>query len=130
MRINVISFGYGHAAAPNADLIVDTRRLLHDPHIDPAMRQRTGHDDVVRDRVLATPGARAWIYHTAATVHALASACGREVTVAVGCVGGRHRSVVIAEEVTGVLRRSGCPVRLEHRDVAKPVIGRSVTALP
>lgn len=124
MTVTITSFGYGHAPAPEADLTVDARRLLHDPHVDPAMRQLTGEHPRVRERVLTTAGATCWIEHTTATVHALIAAAGRDVTVGVGCAGGRHRSVVMASEVAAELRRAGVDVELVHRDIQRPVIQR------
>lgn len=125
MNVIVISFGYGHGPAPEADLTVDARRILHDPHVDPAMRQLTGEHHLVRERVLTTPGAEEWIVYTAATVHALTTATGKPVSVAVGCTGGRHRSVVMAGQIASELEDIGVDVRVEHRDIHQPVIQRS-----
>lgn len=56
--ITVISFGFGHPeGAPIANVLLDIRKRYYDPHIDPAMRQMTGRDQAVQDRVMATPGA-------------------------------------------------------------------------
>jgi UPF0042 nucleotide-binding protein len=86
VNITVISFGYGHNLPPEADVTVDARRLLHDPHIDPAMREMTGLDETVRRRVLATRGATAWVEHEAAGVRALLGHVGFEVRL-------KHRDV-------------------------------------
>ncbi|MEV8639075.1 RNase adapter RapZ [Streptosporangium sp. NPDC051023] len=119
----ITSFGYGHAPAPEADLTIDARRHLRNPHADPRMRELTGLDAIVRDHVLATPGAQQLIRHAAATAKdLLAVARQHPVTVAVGCVGGRHRSTAIACEISEALRGQGIAVVVEHRDVAKPVI--------
>ncbi|MEU8151818.1 RNase adapter RapZ [Nonomuraea sp. NPDC048901] len=122
-QVLVTSFGYGHADPPEADVTLDARRLLHDPHVDPAMREMTGLDETVRRHVLATRGAKAWIEHEAALVRALLG-LGRPVTVAFGCAGGRHRSVVMASECARLLTAAGFTVTVEHRDVTKPVIRR------
>lgn len=124
MTVTVLSFGYGHSPAPQADVTVDARRLLLDPHVDPGMREMTGLDEPVRRHVLATRGARAWVEHEAAAVRALLNHIGQPVTVAFGCTGGRHRSVAMASECARILTAVGFEVRLEHRDVAKPVIRR------
>ena len=124
MTVTITSFGYGHAPAPEADLTVDARRLLHDPHVDPAMREMTGLDETVRRHVLATRGAKAWVEHETAAVRALLVHVGRPVTVAFGCAGGRHRSVVMASECARLLSAVGFDVVVEHRDVTKPVIRR------
>lgn len=122
----VQSFGYGHGEPPRADITIDTRRHLRNPHANRAMRQLTGLDAVVRDHVLATPGARRVIEHAADMARDLlvdvANANWQLVTVGVGCVGGRHRSVAVAEEVGVALRAAGVGVVVEHRDVDKPVI--------
>lgn len=126
--IIVTSFGFGHRPAPQADIILDTRRQLRDPHHDPAMRYSTGLDPRVRDHVLATAGAQRLIDHTAEAAHDLlaqaSSRCGVVVTVAVGCVGGRHRSVAIAEEIGVMLRGKGDDVEVQHRDLHLPVLSR------
>ncbi len=103
VEVLVTSFGYLHDGAPKADVLVDVRDHLRDPHTDPAFRALTGHDTAVMERVLATPGAGALIdaLVVAAAAALLPGACktGRLVRVAIGCVGGRHRSVVIADAV-------------------------------
>ncbi|MGW3114434.1 RapZ C-terminal domain-containing protein [Streptomyces sp. NPDC001091] len=126
IQVVVTSFGYGHSPAPEADITLDTRRHLRNPHHDPAMRDLTGLDSAVRQHVLTTPGARHLITNTAVMAQILltdvADARQRLVTVAVGCVGGRHRSVAIAEEIAVSLRSLGVGVEVEHRDIDKPVI--------
>lgn len=124
-EIRVTSFGYGHAPAPDADITLDTRRHLRNPHRDPTMREMTGLDARVRDHVLATPGARNLIGHaTAMAFDLINDVAGQPVTVAVGCVGGRHRSVALAEEIATELRAEGLAVVIDHRDVDQPVIQR------
>lgn len=124
MIVNIESFGYGHAPAPEADITLDTRRRFRNPHADPAMREKTGLDPAVRQHVMDTPGVRDLVCTSADLALALADAgpLDRPVTVAVGCVGGRHRSVAIADAIADRLTRSGIEVTLNHRDVDKPVI--------
>ena len=122
--VTITSFGYGHDLPPEADVTVDARRLLLDPHVDPGMREMTGLDEQVRRHVLATRGAQPWVEHEAAVVRCLLAEVGRPVTVAFGCTGGRHRSVVMASECARILAEVGFDVQLEHRDVSKPVIQR------
>lgn len=124
VQVYVISFGYGHAPAPEADLTLDTRRLLRNPHHDPRMRELTGLDEVVRQHVLATPGAARLISTASVLVADLHVQTNAPVTVAVGCVGGRHRSVVIAEELAATLRSDGIKTSITHRDVHRDVIQR------
>lgn len=121
--IQITSFGYGHSPAPTADVTIDARRHLRNPHHDPAMRQLTGLDEAVRQHVLATPGAASIIQHTAAAAQDLAYAVpDGQITLALGCSGGRHRSVALACEIADVLRTHGLQVDLIHRDITKPVI--------
>lgn len=126
IQVVITSFGYGHSPAPQADLTIDTRRHLRNPHHNPAMRTLTGLDSAVRQHVLATPGARHLITNTAHLAQVLltdvADARQRLVTIAVGCVGGRHPSVAVAEEIAVGLRSLGAGVEIEHRDIDKPVI--------
>lgn len=123
LTIKVTSFGYLHWPAPPATITVDLRECLRDPHIDPALREMTGLDEPVRDKVLSTPGAE----YLASNLAAVASdlmAQGIPVTIAVGCAGGRHRSVVIARDVADRLVEWGWAVELEHRDVHRAVVRR------
>lgn len=121
-RIEVTSFGYGHSPAPDADVIIDARRHFRNPHQDPQMRFLTGLDDPVRRHVLATPGVMNVVRATAQTVVELVPVALTPVTVGVGCVGGRHRSVAMAEALSAELRRLGLDADVVHRDVRQPVI--------
>lgn len=124
-QVKVISFGYGHAPAPEADLTIDVRRHLRNPHHDLAMRHRTGLDAAVRRHVLDTPGARSLIRHAATAARDLAVIIAPStVTIAVGCVGGRHRSVAMACAIVTDLCAHGVTAEIIHRDVERPVIQR------
>ncbi|MEV5408587.1 RNase adapter RapZ [Thermopolyspora sp. NPDC052614] len=120
--VEVTSFGYGHAAPPEADIVLDGRRLFRNPHASPAMRAMTGLDPAVYEHVLSTPGVRQVVDHTAACVRELLAATGQSVRVGAGCAGGRHRSVVIARALADELAATGVDVRVHHRDVDKPII--------
>lgn len=121
--ITVVSFGYGHETPPAAHITVDVRDLFRDPHIDPAMRQMTGRDQAVIDSVMSRPGAENFAWGLASAALDL-EPCGGDITVAIGCVGGRHRSVVLAERLDYALVRYGVDSRVEHRDIDKPVLDR------
>ncbi|MEV5408602.1 RNase adapter RapZ [Thermopolyspora sp. NPDC052614] len=131
-RVVVTSFGYGHGPAPEAELTIDARRYLRNPHHDPAMRHLTGLDAVVARHVLDTPGAAGTVEAVVAFARDLLTGTadtgtgtdGRSgpVRIAVGCAGGRHRSVALAQAITDRLTGLGIAARACHRDVAKPVI--------
>ena len=121
-QVVITSFGYRHAAAPEADITLDVRRNLRDPHTSPGMRRRTGRSPKVRRHVLATPGARELIRHTVVSALDLMLATGWRVTIATGCAGGRHRSVALAEEIARLIRREGITATVHHRVIAKPVL--------
>jgi UPF0042 nucleotide-binding protein len=122
--ITIISFGYLHGGEPDGyDLLLDVRHLILDPHVDPALRQMTGRDDEVQTAVMGTLGAAALVnlLHDAVTV---AGGASRNLTVAIGCQGGRHRSVVLADQLGGRLFATGCSVDQIHRDVDLSVVRR------
>ena len=130
VEVLVTSFGYLHGDPPRADVLVDVREHLRDPHVDPAFRELTGHDTAVMERVLATPGASALIDALVAAAAALlpgARKTRRLVRVAIGCAGGRHRSVVIADAVAARLALAGWATwgtEAEHLHLHLPVVDR------
>lgn len=123
----ITSFGYLHGPPDGADIAVDVRRHFHDPHISPRLRGLTGQDHEVREHVLATPGALGFIEGVTVAATALlhpARTTGRPVRIAIGCSGGRHRSVVLADAIADRLAARGWRPEAEHRDVGKPVVRR------
>ncbi|MFJ9101327.1 ATPase [Streptomyces sp. NPDC102405] len=123
--VEIVSFGFLHADAPEADVVLDLRRAFRDPHVDPAMRQLTGRDRKVRRTVLATGGVRALLRATVRQVAAYASGPSADrIVIGSGCAGGRHRSVVVAETLARRLRRRGHNVTVQHRDISRPVVQR------
>ncbi|XKK37265.1 ATPase [Nocardiopsis sp. ARC36] len=125
-QIRVISFGYGHAPAPDAHLTLDLRTHFRDPHVSADMRYRTAHDQVVRDHVLNTPGIRSAISGmvTAALALTTGPSGNAPITLAAGCTGGRHRAPTTAMVITDMLTALGISVELEHRDLDREVINR------
>jgi UPF0042 nucleotide-binding protein len=119
--ITIISFGYLHGQPPAADITQDMRPF-RDPHVDPAMRQLTGTDPAVIAKVLDTPGVRDVIDQL--TQAATQAARGSSLVYAVGCAGGRHRSVVVANTLAYALAAQGFRVTVKHRDVHRPVVNR------
>lgn len=123
LSLCVISFGFLHAEPPiEADLIIDLR-LFRDPHIDPALREMTARDQTVVDTVLRTPGITEKITSLAFHAH-LELTEGFDVTIAVGCSGGRHRAPVVADQVAAAVRAYGWQADVVHRDLDKPVVHR------
>ena len=120
--ITIISFGYGHGEPPTAHVTWDVSSLFRDPHIRPEMRELTGlHDDVVKN-VFDQPGAVEFATMLAVTTERI-RALTDDVIIAIGCVGGRHRSVVFARALYARMRWVH-RVELIHRDIDKPVIRR------
>lgn len=122
LRVTVISFGYKFGAPRDADLILDVR-FLPNPHWVDELRPLTGLDDPVRSYVKSQRLYREFMRR----LHSLLSlmvpgyvAEGKSyLTVAIGCTGGRHRSVVVAEEMARFFRDRGLPAAIDHRDMDK-----------
>jgi UPF0042 nucleotide-binding protein len=119
----VSSFGFKYGPQPEADWVVDTR-LMANPFWVPELRPLNGRDAAVRDYVLRQQEAAQLL---TALVPLIAWAAERgaahdrqHLHVALGCTGGRHRSVVLAEELASRLRSEGVDVELRHRDVERP----------
>jgi RNase adaptor protein for sRNA GlmZ degradation len=123
VSLTIISFGYLHGQPPAADITQDMRSF-RDPHVDPAMRQLTGRDEAVIAKVLATSGIVGVINRLAMECASRSGYGKQPVTVAVGCAGGRHRSVVVADQVARLLREQGYAVTVDHRDIEQPVVNR------
>lgn len=122
IRFHVVSFGYGHGTPPKADLTIDVRDWFRDPHISPRLRGMTGRDPEVVANVMGTRGVEDAVDRLLALAAVFIDLDGREFTLAVGCVGGRHRSYVIAEQLTARAMARGWFTWTEHRDVDKPVL--------
>ncbi len=122
LQVSVESFGFKHGLPLDADIVMDVR-FLPNPHWDDELRPLTGHDPKVRDHVLETAAASEFIEGLDALIGPLLpqyAAEGRSyLTVAIGCTGGRHRSVAVAEEIAARLRTRGVAVRVAHRDVSR-----------
>jgi len=122
LMISVVSFGYKHGLPADADLVVDCR-FLPNPHWVPELRPMSGLDAPVREYVLGQPGAKEFLDGYEELFGIVAAGYTREgksyATLAVGCTGGRHRSVAMAEEVGARLRERGMEVQVNHRDVGR-----------
>jgi len=122
LHVAVESFGFKHGLPLDADIVMDVR-FLPNPHWEDDLRPLTGHDPKVRDYVLETAAGSSFVDQFDALLATLVpqyQAEGRSyLTVAVGCTGGRHRSVAVAEELAARLRQRGVAVRASHRDVSR-----------
>ncbi|KXK61122.1 MULTISPECIES: RNase adapter RapZ [Micromonospora] len=122
LRVTVISFGFKYGLPPDADFVLDAR-FLPNPYWVPELREHTGREEAVSAYVLGQEGADAFVSAYADLVGATTAGFEREgkryLTVAVGCTGGKHRSVAIAEELAARLRRSGLAANAQHRDLGR-----------
>ena len=122
LRVNVISFGFKYGIPLDADHVVDVR-FLANPYWITELRHLTGRDEPVRDYVLARPGAVEFIdRYVDALAPVLAGYLNEEkryVTIAVGCTGGKHRSVAISEAIAERLRARGQLVSVSARDLGR-----------
>ena len=120
LRLNIVSFGYKYGLPVDADLVADCR-FLPNPHWVPALRPLSGCDAAVRDYVLSQPGATEFLDAYLAVLEVSLAGFEREgrryVTLAVGCTGGKHRSVAIAEQIAA--RLGGRDVTVSHRDLGR-----------
>jgi UPF0042 nucleotide-binding protein len=122
LGVTVISFGFRYGLPSHADMVLDVR-FLPNPYFVPALRPLTGLEPQVRDHVLEQPDAQAFLARLldfAAFLLPRYRGEGKSyLTIAIGCTGGKHRSVVIAAELARRLEVAGQAVRLWHRDVEK-----------
>ena len=122
MRTAVMSFGYKHGVPREADLVLDCR-FLPNPHWVPELRPYTGLHPRVGEWVLSQPAAGTFLEHLMPLLESLLPSYRAEgksyLTIALGCTGGRHRSVAIAEEVTRRLAADGHDPHCRHRDIAR-----------
>lgn len=120
MVTRIVSFGFKYGLPVDADLVFDLR-YLPNPHFVKELRPKTGRDPAVAAFVLETPEAKELISDLSAMLQKLLPRYEREgksyLTIAVGCTGGRHRSVSVAEALVQVLGEAG-DIRVEHRDAA------------
>jgi len=119
-QIAVISFSYREGLPREADLVFDVR-FLRNPHYDETLRPQTGRDAAVADFIEADAAFAPFFASLTNMLAPLLPAYDREgksyVTVAIGCTGGRHRSVHLAERLAAWLKGQGRNVHLRHRDI-------------
>jgi len=122
LRATVMSFGFKYGLPVDADLVVDCR-FLPNPHWVPELRARTGTDDEVARYVFDQPGAKEFLDQYAETLRIVTDGYRREgkryMTLAVGCTGGKHRSVAMSERLAKRLVADGLETVLVHRDMGR-----------
>jgi RNase adapter protein RapZ len=126
MLVHVASFGYKYGLPPAADLVFDVR-FMENPFYIPKLRDLTGRDKAVRDYVLEHPATKEFLGHVVPFLRFALPRYESEkkarLGLAFGCTGGRHRSVVVADEIARVTREfwSG-EIEVEHRDIDRPEV--------
>lgn len=119
LTVNIVSFGYRNGLPADADYVADVR-FLANPHWVPDLKPLTGLDPAVRDYVLGSEGARefvdAYAGLLAGVIDLYRAHDKHSITVGIGCTGGKHRSVAVAEAIGERLRSEGVQARVTHRD--------------
>ena len=126
LRVNVLSFGYKYGIPVDADLVLDCR-FIPNPHWIPELRPLNGLDKPVSDKVLGSEGVADFVKSYVGVVQKMIPGYFREgkkyVTIAIGCTGGKHRSVAIAEEIARQLSSTSQDLEITahatHRDVGR-----------
>jgi RNase adapter protein RapZ len=122
LQVSLVSFGFKHGLPLDVDLVFDCR-FLPNPHWVEALRPLRGTDARVKRYVMKQPETEAFIEELERLFRLLLPAYVKEgksyLSIGVGCTGGHHRSVVLAEELAKVLERIGFGARVQHRDVEK-----------
>ncbi len=122
LRISVMSFGFRHGVPPEADLVFDVR-FLPNPNYVPELKSLTGRNPRVARYIRQFPQSVEFLTRLSAMLFFLLPHYIREgksyLTIAFGCTGGHHRSVMMAEEIAKLIQQSGHPVKVSHRDIHK-----------
>ena len=120
MAINVVSFGFKHGAPSGADMVIDVR-FLDNPYFVPELKAKSGETEAVRQFVLNSDTADQFLRKYTVLLDFLIPLYEKEgkayLTIAIGCTGGRHRSVVIAQKIYDHIRNKRSAVSLIHRDI-------------
>jgi UPF0042 nucleotide-binding protein len=122
MRATIVSFGFKYGIPVDADMVVDMR-FLPNPHWVPELRPQTGLDAAVSEYVLQQPAAIEFLERLDALLETVDAGFIRErkqyLNLAVGCTGGKHRSVTMAEELGRRLSARGIETTIVHRDLGR-----------
>jgi UPF0042 nucleotide-binding protein len=122
LTVLLVSFGYKFGVPSDVDMVLDARFLANPFFVD-ELRAKTGCDQAVASFVLDRPETQEFLRRVGALLDYTLPLYRREgrsyLTIAVGCTGGRHRSVVLAERLGQDLARQGCRVQVQHRDMRR-----------
>lgn len=122
LHVTVLSFGFKYGIPVDADTVVDVR-FLPNPYWDDQLRPLSGQDQTVASSVLAGPGAQDFLSNFESLIVIAQEGYLREgkrlVTVAIGCTGGKHRSVAMSEALAEKLTRRGIDAVVHHRDLGR-----------
>ncbi len=122
LRATVMSFGFKYGIPVDADLVADLR-FLPNPYWNPELKELTGLNEQVNDFVVGSDQAQEFLTKYAELINLVEDGYLREgkrfVTIAMGCTGGKHRSVAMAENLSARLVKSGVEVRVVHRDLGR-----------
>ena len=122
LKVTMISFGFKYGIPVDADYVADMR-FLPNPYWVPDLRALNGRDRAVSEYVLSQPGAGTFLEQYLPVLQTAAEGYRREgkrfMQVAIGCTGGKHRSVAMTEELAARLRAAGHDVRSTHRDLGR-----------
>jgi UPF0042 nucleotide-binding protein len=121
LRVVVFSFGFKHGMPYDADIVIDVR-FLPNPYYEPSLRNLTGLDSAVRDFVLEREETqkfvKSWDELLDVVMPGYVAEGKQNLTIGVGCTGGQHRSVVLADETGAYLKQLGYITTITHRDLA------------
>jgi len=122
VQVHVVSFGFKRGLPPDADLVLDVR-FIANPYYVPELRRLTGLDAAVNKFVLERADAKEFLERVEGLLQFLLPKYQQEgkhqVTLAIGCTGGQHRSTAIADRISRDLRRAGYQVTVQHRDLER-----------
>jgi UPF0042 nucleotide-binding protein len=122
LKVSVVSFGFKYGIPVDTDFMADMR-FLPNPHWIPELRPRTGLDPEVADYVLGQPGAAEFVDRWSELIAGVADGYLRQgkrfAQLAIGCTGGKHRSVTVTQEIVRRLQASGIEARAYHRDLGR-----------
>jgi len=122
MKTTLLSFGYSYGLPPEADIVMDVR-LLPNPFFVRELRELTGQDKKVRDYALKQKETKEFLRRFSEMIEYLIPLYEKEgksyLTIAIGCTGGKHRSVVIAEHLAAMMRKQGKEITVRHRDIER-----------